>query len=250
VGGESFLRRLEPEFFERAFHPRHLLELSERNPEAALAWMQLLREVGGESFLRRLEPEFFERAFHPRHLLELSERNPEAALAWVRLLREMGGESFLRRLEPEFFERAFHPRYLLELSERNPEAALAWVQLLREMGGESFLRRLEPEFFERAFSPVVLDRLLRRKPAAFAVALRFARVFELAPAADAVLRSWTAFLRGPGTSTALLGNLPLSAIGDLQWLAARAHRRDLHALLVSLVGDLAYKKSSDETLDE
>jgi hypothetical protein len=44
---ETFIRRhFDPEFFERAFHPRYLLELSERSPEVALAWVQVARELG------------------------------------------------------------------------------------------------------------------------------------------------------------------------------------------------------------
>ena len=161
---ERFLRHLEPEFFERALHPRQLLELAERSPESALALIQVMREIGGGRFLRHLQPEFFERAFHPRQLLELVERSPESALAWIQVMREIGGDSFLRHLEPEFFERALHPRQLLELVERSPESALAWIQVMREIGGERFLGHLEPEFFERALHPRQLLELAERSP--------------------------------------------------------------------------------------
>jgi hypothetical protein len=249
IGDAEWRNEFGRRFVEGVFRrhdPEHFIG---RNSDAALASVQLVRELGGEGFLGR-DPDFFERLFHPRQLLELSERNPELALAFVQLMREVGGEGFLRRLEPEFFERAFHPRHLLELSERNPEAALAWMQLMRELGSEGFLRRLEPEFFEPAFSSVVLDSLLRRKPAAFAVALRLVRVFELRPAAEAMLTCLTSSLDRPGGSASLLGNLPLSAIDDVRWLAASGDRRGLCAALFSLVGDPAHEKPMDNTLNK
>lgn len=55
-------------------HPGYLMELSERNPEGALAFLQILRElVGGRYFekfsLRNMPPEeFFDLVLHPQHL--------------------------------------------------------------------------------------------------------------------------------------------------------------------------------------
>jgi hypothetical protein len=232
----EWMYRLSRAFNEVAFHRRHPMAIMERDPDAWIAWLQLMQATGGWRILERHRPgiiryEFFDRAFDPRHLLELSKRNPEAALAWVQLAREVGGEGFLRRLEPEFFERAFNPRYLLELSERNPEAALAWVQLAREVGGKDFLRRLEPEFFERLFSHSYFTRLLRRKPVAFATMLRLVRSTEDARGVDAIL-AWLSSalgrLRGAGS---ILNSLPLSTLPDIQWLCNRAADSQVGGLL-------------------
>jgi len=169
-------------FFDRMFDPRQLLELSDLNPEGALAYLQILRELGGgryfeEFFARRMPPEeFFERIFHPRQLLELSEHNLEGALAYLQILRELVGgrffEEFLaQRMPPEeFFDRFLHPRQLLELSERNLEGALAYLQILRELGGgrffEEFLaQRMPPEeFLMRFFHPRQLLELSDLNP--------------------------------------------------------------------------------------
>jgi hypothetical protein len=191
---EGFRRgmRFGEEFFERVLDPRYLLELSERNPEAALAMLQLARQLGGgrslEHFVTRSRfgEEFFERVLDPRYLLELSERNPEAALAMLQLARELGGERFLehfatRRGGEEFFERVLDPRYLLKLSERNPEAALAMLQLARELAGGRFLEqfvarsRFGEEFFERALDPGYLLELSERNPEAVLAMLQLAR---------------------------------------------------------------------------
>jgi hypothetical protein len=182
--------RLPPEFFERMFDVRHLIDISERDPEAALAYLQVVRELGGgrhlERFVEReMGPEFFERMFHPRHLIELSERNPEAALAYLQVVRELGGGRHFERLVereigPEFFERIFHPRHLIELSERNPEAALACLQVVRELGGgryfERFVERdLGPEFFERIFDMRHLIEITERDPEAALAYLQVVR---------------------------------------------------------------------------
>jgi len=174
------MRTMSPQrFFGRMFDPRHLLELSERNPEGALTYLQILRELGGGRFHEefaglRIDPKAMHRMFDPRQLLELSERNPEGALTYLQILRELDGgrffeEFFARGMPPdEFFERFFHPRRLLELSDRNPEGALAYQQILRELGGgrffeECFARGMPPdEFFERFFHPRRLRELSMR----------------------------------------------------------------------------------------
>ena len=197
LGGKGFLRHLDPELFERVFHPRYLLELSDRNPEATLAWLQLVRELGSPGRFRRFGPEFLERAAHPRHFLDT----------------------------------------LLELGERNPEAALAWLQLAQELGGEGFLKRFDHEFFDRAFSSVGLDSLLRRRPASFAVLLRLVRILQSRPAADVLAECLTAGMHRPGVGTWPVCNLPMSAFRDVEWLATIGDGYDLQAVLQSLVGE-------------
>jgi len=178
LGGIRFLDRFEkngmhPELFERVLDPRYLLELSERNPEAALVWLQLAKELNGGRFVKHfehkfLQPELFDRTIETNDLLSLIEQNPEVALIWLQLIREMGGERYLERygsklLSPEVLERLLEPRFLLEQSKRNPEAALVCLQLLKEMGGSRFKEsqgnNLHPEFFERLLDPRYLLEL-------------------------------------------------------------------------------------------
>ena len=62
----SHLRRISPEYFERVSDPRRLLELAQRNPEAALAYLQILHELGGEqSFARFVERDMGARVLRP-----------------------------------------------------------------------------------------------------------------------------------------------------------------------------------------
>jgi hypothetical protein len=188
------------ELSERALHPRDLLELSERNPEGALAYIQMLRQLGGGRFLER----YFE--------------------------RELG---------PEFFERLFHPGHLLELSERNPEGALAYVQMLRELGGGSFLERgvekeMGQEFFTRHLSSDDLNRVFDRKPSAMAVWLTFARMVNSRGMTELLSRSMFECLRRSSGIGIGLESLPISAIPDLHWLAAQSNIPELATALSDL----------------
>jgi hypothetical protein len=196
IGGAGALfrharnRDIDPKFLDRILDPRHLLELSERNPEGALAYLQVLRDLGGGRYLeehagRRRDPKLIDRMFDPRDLLKLSERNPEGALAYLQILRKLGGrryfEEFLgRRMGSKLVDRMFDPRHLLELSERNPEGALAYVQVLRELGGKRYFeellgRRMDPELIDRVFDPSHLIELSERNPEG---ALAFLRILR------------------------------------------------------------------------
>jgi hypothetical protein len=181
-------RRFYDELLERMFSTHHLLELSERKPEAALAYGQILRELGSRVHFERLieqngGPDFFDRMLHPRHLLELSERNAEAAVAYLQILRELGGRYFERFMEqnmgPEFFDRMFNPRHLLELSERNAEAAVSYLQILRELGGRYFKLFMEqnmgPKFLGHMFNPRHLLELSEHRPEAAMAYLKIMR---------------------------------------------------------------------------
>jgi hypothetical protein len=62
-----------------------MLELSERNPEGALAYLQILRELAGgrvfEEFVgKRMDPEFIDRIFNEHQLFGRTSR-PMASLA-------------------------------------------------------------------------------------------------------------------------------------------------------------------------
>lgn len=167
------------DFVEYAFHHRHPMELMERDPEAMLAWLQLVREIEGGHMLARvggkfLHPEFLERIFDPRYLLELTERSPDTALTWLQVARELSGSRFFERFDDKFlnselFQRMLDPHYLLELSQRNPETALEWLQLVREFTGPRFREfvdktSMKSEFIERIFDPQYLVGLSENNP--------------------------------------------------------------------------------------
>lgn len=141
-------QKLSSKLLDRMLNPRRLLELRERDPEGALAYLQIFREfVGGRYFEkffgRSIDRELIDRLFDPRHLLELSERNPEGALTYLQIFHELVGrsnfEEFIgRHMNPKLIEHLFHPRHLLELSERNPKGSLAYLKILRELGGKRY----------------------------------------------------------------------------------------------------------------
>jgi len=136
--------------FDRALDPQRLLKLSEHNPEGALIYLQILRELGGgryfeEFFGKRMEPEFIDRFF--RHLLKLSEHNSEGALAYLQILRELGGgryfkEFFGKRMEPEFIDRMFDVRRMQHSLGVRIESFGVWLAVARLINSEVFLSRL------------------------------------------------------------------------------------------------------------
>ena len=160
--------------FSKEFHPKMIAEVATRNPQAALVFLQVAKEMTGTEWNRRYTDAILEFGLGRYDPMELCERDPDAVLAWLQLARELGGGRLLERVgpklfHPEFFERALDPRYLLELSERNPEAAVAWLQLARELGGGQFLERYEgklfhPDFMERVLDPRYLLELSERNP--------------------------------------------------------------------------------------
>ncbi len=111
---------MDPDFVKRIFDPRYMLKMSQRSPEAALAWIQLAKEIRGESFLRGMDPDFVKRIFHPRYMLEIGEWNPEVALAWIQFACEVGAKSFLERYGEEAIDGWFsmfgHARVLRKKS--------------------------------------------------------------------------------------------------------------------------------------
>ena len=182
------------------FHPRQLLELSERHPETALAYIQFLRELGGGRFLER---------------------------------------SFERKMGLEYFERMFHPRQLLELSERYPEIALAYLQMYRETGGMGFLQRyfdkgIGPEFFERSYSPFHFNQLFDRSPVAIAVWLTLARIANSSDTTESVARAIFEFFRRRGGTRTGAALLPISVLPDLHWLATESKNAELGVALSEL----------------
>jgi hypothetical protein len=167
-------RRIHPAEFERMFHPDQLLELSDRNPEGALVYLRVLRQLGGERAFQltvnELASGFFDRTFRSGHLLEFGEQGPERALIYMQILRELCGSQTLERVlgadfPLEFIRRAVSPREIMAFSERRPEAALTYLQTLRDVVGlRYFEHEFDQEFIGRLIDPRYLRALSERSP--------------------------------------------------------------------------------------
>lgn len=234
LGGDDVLKRMPLELADRMFRSRQLLALTKWNPAAALRWAQLGREIAGRKFSREIVAELSEQIIRSQQLSELFNRSPEAALAWVALARETGSEELVEHLVSRLLEEAFHPRQIIQLIESNPKIALSWVQLSKEFDAGRLLRHVEQELLERVLDPHKLDRLLRHQPGSFASVLRLCRSLESSRVASALEEYLTPALDSSNDAVALIGNLPLSAFSDLQWLASVSRNRQLEDTLRSL----------------
>jgi len=145
----------------RLVDPGNLVNLAERSPEAALAWVQFLQELAGKQWLGRYGGEFMERALHPRQILDLIERNPRAAVTWIRLIREIGGYRWLERYGEEIIERGLNPDRLHDMINRSPEAIIGWVELVRELGVGWWLSPRRTGLFDAVFSLEWMMRVSR-----------------------------------------------------------------------------------------
>lgn len=152
-----FLRR----FSERASSIASLLRLSEWTPEAALAWVQLMKEA--MLVPERIEPDCIDQPLDPHLLLELSERNPGAAQAWMQHVKAMGC-NISKLLEYQVFENEFISDRLMKLVQRNPGSALFWMQLMNQIGNESLLKRIKQDFFNQSFHSSNLMELTEQSP--------------------------------------------------------------------------------------
>lgn len=240
--GERFKERFDRkpiylDLFAHVLHTHRLLNMAERNPEAAFVWLQLAREFGDERLRIQLdEPRFsrdlLERVFHSRRVLEMSESDPDRVLSWIKTVREFSGDHFDAHVfSSGIFERAVDPRYLLELAERNPEAALAWIQMAIELHGERFLTKRGQESFDRFFDHFVGGRLLHEKPAAFAIALRLARITQSSRTLEVIGNCLLSRLQRSGRNSSVIGDLPISALSDVVWIANEMGNRELkHAI--------------------
>jgi hypothetical protein len=190
---------MDSDFFDRMFHPRRLLELSERNPEEALAYLQIIHELGGVRF----------------------------------------SDLHIDQIDPEFLERMFHPGRLLELSERNPEGALAYIQILRELDGGGFLhnytvKQMPQEFFKGNLGSTHLMRIFDRKPLAIVVWLIFVRLANSSDATKSIVRVLAEFFRSRGGAKQGISLLPISVLPELRWLAAQVDFPELTGALFEL----------------
>ena len=124
IGAERFTRHLDPELFERAFHPRQYLEMAEESPESALIWLQAMLDIAGEPVLRHLAPEFFERALNLDYIVDLADQNTEAAMSWIQAMTKPAAGQFKRRhFDPDVWESSFDD-YSLRRAWRQTPAVL------------------------------------------------------------------------------------------------------------------------------
>jgi hypothetical protein len=92
LGSQWIWERCDRQLLQRIFHPRHLMELMERDPEVALTcWLQLARKLTGRQIWEQHAAELFQHFYNPSHLTELMKSCPEAAPSRLRLIRELGG---------------------------------------------------------------------------------------------------------------------------------------------------------------
>ena len=161
------IRDISPKSFDRMLDPHYLTELSARNPEVALAFLQVFHEMGSERYFeefldRNMAPELVERLFNHRYLIELSERNPERALAYLQSLLELGGGRYFDKvfgghMAPELIERLVNPRRLLDLSDRNPDRAIVYLRNLQILAGAFYFE----DFFSHQGSHELIDRIFK-----------------------------------------------------------------------------------------
>lgn len=174
-------RDFHPKFFDRIINPRHLKDFAMKNPEAAMAYLQTVREVSGgryrdDHFARVIGHEVIDRMYNPRHLPKLSERSPDAALHYLQTLRDLGSERNFKRLHDHpmglnLITCAFHPPHMMELSFKCPEKAMNYLQTLRDLVGnrnfdEFFGKQIDSEFVGNLFHPRRLIEITARNPEA------------------------------------------------------------------------------------
>ncbi len=141
---------------ETLFQPRYVIELAERNPEAALSCIQLIREFIGERWLgQHRTRELMERILYPPRFLEFAEHDPEAALSYLKLAREVNGEAWLRRNAGELIARRFSPKQIIRLFSQNSRAALGWMEIL-----VSLESRTRSEYIEEVLRGIMSSSLL------------------------------------------------------------------------------------------
>lgn len=244
-------RRARGRYLERALHPQHFVKLLERNPEGAVAYLQILRELGGaryfsEFVVRRIGPAVFGRMrrFAQGRLGGLMEENPEGALAYLQVAREVGSERDVERLVkqeigPRLLRRGFRLRYFLRLFERSPRAAVEYVQVLREMGGTRYFEGLlQGESGAGMLKRIFHQRdLLEGGPYGMSwlsVWLACARLVESQYLNRVLVEALREESEQVGDLKGRLALLPISSLGDLRWLAAQAGELELKSLVEEL----------------
>lgn len=124
-----------------------LLRLSEKNPETAVAMVELLSEVGSASV--RMGPRegshFAEHLLDPAFLLELAERSPESALILTKVGGALTRTLAQRPLGSRFWEPArvaFALQNWLNRPARNPRGFASALFLARQLHSPDLIRPL------------------------------------------------------------------------------------------------------------
>jgi hypothetical protein len=161
------LQEWEPEVLNRITNTGYLMHLSERSPAAALALIQLVRQLGGDAGrLWRMDPEVAHGFLDPRYLLEVVDRSPELSVALAQLLREWSDNSFLREVDPNWVQRFIKTSHLMRLIDSSPEVALELIRMVVSLTPSMSLQEWGPEVFERITDLRYLAHLSELGPAA------------------------------------------------------------------------------------
>lgn len=169
---------------DRLLDRRYLLDLCEQNPDAALTYLRITKElVGHPGFAEAAENEFghelFDRILHGLHTGEAREDRPARTLGYLNILREMGGSDYphrwsSRRIDETTLLNRFLSYELASLAKRLPEVALNCIRAIRELFSEHAFSHfvaydLIPEFSMAVYNPNRLLDLSRGNPRALIV---------------------------------------------------------------------------------
>ena len=133
---------LPPEFFERALDPRRLLELSERNPEAAMAMLQLVREFAGEHFRKDFNLERFEAAFSNPLAARLLREKPASFAVMLRLVSGCEQSDVVTQVLASLSSALLWRGAGTSVLEQLPLSALPDIQWFADRSGDDQVRRL------------------------------------------------------------------------------------------------------------
>jgi hypothetical protein len=221
--------------------------MSERDPQAALAYLQIVQALCGHRLLERyfeswFMGRFFERMLDPDRLLYMSERDPQAALAYLQMLQALSGHRLLERyfesrFMERFFERMLDPDRLLHMSERDLPTVMAQLEILRELGGERYVREyLAAEMGMETLRATAseLRAILRRNPSTISLLLTIARLTNHRNLTEALNEAISELLRRGDGGKALVAALPISTLSDLRWLANESSNAQLGSVLAEL----------------
>lgn len=130
-----------PRMFHRMFNPGYFMELSENSPEAAVAWLRVLRNLGAADRMgRELDPELMPRLLDPDFIGRLCDRSPGSVVAWIEILQEFPSLRLMaRRMGPDLRQRQVDGGLLRFLGQSQPEAAIRWMLLIGDIWGREAL---------------------------------------------------------------------------------------------------------------
>lgn len=242
--------KVSHEFRNRIIDPQDLRRFIELNPEMALLYLQILRELGRgseveEFFDPHMEPGFLHRLFNLGQVLKFGTRKPEAVSAYMQIFRELGGkryfEEFLaRRIDPVPIDRMWDQNLLRKLCIRDPEAVLEYMQNVREMGGQSSFENFLARNKETELMKGILDFMRRQylrteKIESLGVWLAFVRTLNSEAALKEIIQVIENKIVHRPIFRTQLAALPISSISDLRWLVRQSRSNELKSILDKLI---------------